>query len=73
MYALPSNKKLQNSTNFQIHEDWVAMETKLLILIKELIMSEGWFVYAVLLKHYYANVLCFLLELCKYEYGWGKL
>ena len=29
--------------------------------------------YAVLLKHYYANVLCFLLELCKYEYGWGKL
>ena len=35
-------------------------------------MSEGWFVYAVLLKHY-ANVLCFLLKLCKYECGWGKL
>ena len=35
-------------------------------------MSEGLFVYAVLLKHYYANVLCFLLKLCKYECGWGK-
>ena len=36
-------------------------------------MSEGWFVHAVLLKHYYANVLLFLLKLCKYE-GWlGKL
>ena len=36
-------------------------------------MSVGWFVYAVLLKHYHANVLCFLLKLCKYECGWGKL
>ena len=36
-------------------------------------MSEGWFVYAVLLKHYYANSLCFLLKLCKYECGRGKL
>ena len=32
-------------------------------------MSEGWFVYAVLLKHYYANVLCFLLKLCIYDVG----
>ena len=36
-------------------------------------MYEGLFVYAVLLKHYCANVLCFLLKLCKYECGWGKL
>ena len=36
-------------------------------------MSEGWFVYVVLLKHYYANILCFLFKLCKFEYGWGKL
>ena len=36
-------------------------------------MSDGWFVYAVLLKHYCSNVLCFLLKLSKYEYGWGKL
>ena len=34
-------------------------------------MSEGWFVYAVLLKHYNANVLCFLLKLCRYECGMG--
>ena len=27
--ALPSNKKRQNSTKFQIHENCVAMETKL--------------------------------------------
>ena len=73
MYALPSNKKLQNSINFQIHEDYVAMETKLCIQIKEFNMSEGWLVYAVLFKHYYAYVLCFLLKLCKYECGWGKL
>ena len=73
MYALPSNKNLRNSTNFQIHDDCVAMETKLCIKIKELNMFEGWFVYAVLLKHYNANVLCVLLKLCKYECGWGKL
>ena len=36
-------------------------------------MSEVFFVYAVLLKHYLANILCFLLKLCKFEYGWGKL
>ena len=36
-------------------------------------MPEGWFVYAVLLKHFYANILCFLLKLCKYECGCGKL
>ena len=29
--------------------------------------------YAVLLKHYKANILCFLLKLCKYECGLGKL
>ena len=73
MYALPSNKKLQISTNFQIHEDCVAMVTKLCIQIKKFNMAEGKFVYAVLLKHYYANFLCFLLKLCKYECGWGKL
>ena len=27
--------------------------------------------YAVLLKHYYANVLCFLLKLCKYHMNVG--
>ena len=52
VYALPSNNKRQNSTNFQIRENCVAMETKLWILIKELKMFEGLFVYAVLLKHY---------------------
>ena len=36
-------------------------------------MSEDWFVYAVLLQHYLANILGFLLKLCKYECGWGKL
>ena len=36
-------------------------------------MSEGWFVYTVLLKHYKANIICFLLKLCKYECGCGKL
>ena len=36
-------------------------------------MSECWFVYIVLLKHYKAKILCFLLKLCKFEYGWGKL
>ena len=36
-------------------------------------MSEGWFVYAVLLMHYYANILYFLLKLCKFDFGWGKL
>ena len=45
---------------------------KLCILIKELNKSEGWFVYAQLLKHDQANILCFLLKLCKYECGWGK-
>ena len=36
-------------------------------------MPEGWFVYAVWLKHCYANILSFLFKLCKYECGWGKL
>ena len=45
LYGLPSNKKRQNSTNFQIHVNCVAMETKLCIYIKELNTPEGWFVY----------------------------
>ena len=49
------------------------METKVCIYIKELNMYEGKFVYAVLLKHYKAYILCFLLKLCKYECEWGKL
>ena len=73
MRCLATKNATNNSTNFQIHEDFVAMETKLYIQIKELNMSEGWFVYAVLLKHYKANILCFLLKVCKYECGWGKL
>ena len=36
-------------------------------------MSEGWYVYAVLLTDCYANVLWFLLKLCKNYCGWGKL
>ena len=36
-------------------------------------MSEGWYVYAVLFKHCYNNVLWFLLKLCKYDCGLGKL
>ena len=63
MYALPSNKKLQNSTNFQIHKDCVAMETKLCIQIKELNLSEGWYVYAVLLKHCYASVFLVTIKI----------
>ena len=42
-------------------------------LNQELNMSEGWFVYVVLLKHYFANILYFLSKLCKYKCGWGKL
>ena len=33
-------------------------------------MFEGLFGYAVLLKHYLSNILCFILKLCKYECGW---
>ena len=36
-------------------------------------MSPGCVVYAVLLMHFKPNILCFLLKLCKYECGWGKL
>ena len=36
-------------------------------------MSEGMFVYAVLLKHHKAYILCFLLKLCQYECGCNKL
>ena len=49
------------------------METELFIPNKELYISEGLFMYAVLEKHYQANILCFLLKLCQYECGWGKL
>ena len=52
MHALPSNKISQNFTNFQIHEDCVAMETELFISNKEVNISEGLFVYAVLQKDY---------------------
>ena len=36
-------------------------------------MPEGRYVYAVLFKHCYAYVLRYLLKLCKYDCGWGKL
>ena len=52
LHALPSNKISQNLTNFQIHEDCVAMETESLISNKEFNISEGVFVYAVQQKHY---------------------
>ena len=52
LHALPSNKISQNFTNFQIHEDCVAMETYSFISNKEFNASEGWFVYVVLQKHY---------------------
>ena len=52
LHALPSNKISQNFTNFQIHEDCVAMETKSFIPNKKLNISEGLFVYAVLQKPY---------------------
>ena len=32
-------------------------------------MSEGWYVYAVMLKHYNANILYFVLKLCKFDLG----
>ena len=61
---LPSNKISQNFTNFQIHEDCVAMETESFNPNKEFNISGGLFVYAVLQKHYQAIILCFLLKLC---------
>ena len=73
MYALPSNKRRQNATYFQIQADCVVMETESCILNKEFNMSAGLFVNAVLLKHNKANILCFRLKLCQYECGWGKL
>ena len=54
--------KSQNSTYFQIHGDCVAMETESCMLNKEFDISEGLFVYTVLLKHYEANILCFLFK-----------
>ena len=35
-------------------------------------MSEGWYVYAVVIKHCYTNILWFLLKLCKYDCGWSN-
>ena len=69
---LPSNKQRQNSTNIEIQEDCVDMESKSCIKIKELHMSEGWFVYAVLLKHYYfimnvAGVNCRTSGMLKFD------
>ena len=52
LHALPRNKTSQNFTNFQIHEDCVAMETESFIPNKEFNISEGLFVHAVLQKHY---------------------
>ena len=49
---MPSNKISQNFTNFQIHDDCVAMETGSFIPNKEFDISVGLFVYAVLHKHY---------------------
>ena len=49
------------------------METKSFTPNKEFTISEGLFVYEVLQKHYKAIILCFLLKLCLYECGWGKL
>ena len=52
LHALSSNKISQNFTNFQIHEDCVAMETEPFIQNKEFYISVGLFVHAVLHKHY---------------------
>ena len=52
LHALPSNKISQTFTNFQIHEDCVAMETESFIPNKKFNISGGLFVYAVLQKHY---------------------
>ena len=49
------------------------METKSCISNKEFNMSAGLFVNTVLLKHNKVNILCFLLKLCQYECGCGKL
>ena len=40
------------------------METESFIPNKEFSIYLGLFVYAVLHKHYYAVILCFLLKLC---------
>ena len=52
LHTLPSNKLSQIFTNFQIHEDCVAMETESFVPNKVFNISEGLFVYAVLQKHY---------------------
>ena len=51
LHALPSNKISQINTNFQIHEDCVAMETESFIPNKQFNISEDLFMYAVLQKH----------------------
>ena len=52
LHVLPSNNISQYFTNFQIHEDCVAMETEPFIPNKEFNISVGLFVYVVLYKHY---------------------
>ena len=49
------------------------METESFIANKEFNISKGLFLYSVLQKHYKAIISCFLLKLCQYEYGLGKL
>ena len=52
LHALLSNSISQNFTNFQIHEDCVAMETESCIPNKNFNIFVGLCVYAVLHKHY---------------------
>ena len=52
LHAMPSNKISQIFTNFQIHENCVALETESIIPNKEFNVSVGLFVYAVLHKHH---------------------
>ena len=52
LHALPSNKISQNFTNFQIHDDCVAMDTESFIQNKDFNISVALVVYAVLHKHY---------------------
>ena len=52
LHAMPSNKISQIFTNFQIHENYVALETESNFPNKEFNVSVGLFVYAVLHKHH---------------------
>ena len=65
--CVAKQQKRQNTRELCCHGN------KILNLNQELNISEGWFVYAVLFKHYKAYILCLLLKWCKFEYGWGKL